>query len=57
LRGTRSLAAEKLLSRTWGGLTPRDVEKEEDREDGAVVEIGRDGVAREYHFGQEDGVS
>jgi len=45
VRGVRSLAGEKLVSRGWRGLNP---EEREDEEDGAKLEIGRDGVARGY---------
>ena len=46
VRGVRSLAAEKLVSRGWRGLKP-EVKEGED-EEGAKVEVGRDGVARGY---------
>lgn len=47
VKGTRSLAGEKLLSRGWRGLNP---ERKDGEEDGAQVEIGRDGVARGYKY-------
>ena len=43
LRGVRSLAAEKLLERSWRGLDPPN-----EGDGGSEVEIGRDGVARRY---------
>ena len=43
VRGIRSLAAEKLVARNWKGLDPPSTEEE-----GAKVELGRDGVARGY---------
>ena len=46
VRGVRSLAGEKLVSRGWRGLKP-EVREGED-EEGAKVEVGRDGVARGY---------
>jgi diphthamide biosynthesis protein 2 len=46
VRGVRSLAGEKLRGRTWMGLDGRNGEDE-----GAEVEIGRDGVARGYRLG------
>ena len=42
--GVRSLAGERLLGRSWRGLE-NDAAGEDD---GAVVEMGRDGVARGY---------
>jgi len=47
VRGRRSLAGEKLLARGWKGLNP---EEKDGEEDGAQVEIGRDGVARGYKY-------
>ena len=41
--GVRSLAGERLLGRSWRGL-----ENGAAGEDGAAVEMGRDGVARGY---------
>jgi diphthamide biosynthesis protein 2 len=46
VRGVRSLAGEKLRGRMWRGLDGGDGEEE-----GAKVEIGRDGVARGYRLG------
>jgi diphthamide biosynthesis protein 2 len=46
VRGVRSLAGEKLRGRTWMGLDGGNGEDE-----GAEVEIGRDGVARGYRLG------
>ena len=43
VRGVRSLAGEKLVGRSWKGLDPPRTEEE-----GAEVEVGRDGVARGY---------
>ena len=45
VRGTRTLAGEKLVARGWKGLNP---EERDGDEGGAQVEIGRDGVARGY---------
>jgi hypothetical protein len=45
VRGVRSLAAEMLVGRSWKGL---DGTGKATGEDGAEVEIGRDGVARGY---------
>ena len=42
--GVRTLAGEKLISRSWRGLEAPNVSDE-----GAEIEIGRDGVARGYH--------
>lgn len=42
--GVRTLAGEKLISRSWRGL-----EAPSASDDGAEIEIGRDGVARAYH--------
>ena len=47
VRGVRSLAGEKLVSREWRGLKPEEREGE-DEGIGAKVEVGRDGVARGY---------
>jgi hypothetical protein len=46
VRGVRSLAGEKLVSRGWRGLKPEGKEGEDG--EGAKVEVGRDGVARGY---------
>lgn len=46
VRGVRSLAGEKLVGRSWRGLDAVG-----NGEDGAEVEIGRDGVARGYRDG------
>ena len=43
VRGVRSLAAEKLLQRSWSGLGSDDVTS---GEEAAILEVGRDGVAR-----------
>ena len=50
VRGVRSLAGEKLRSRSWRGL----VDESGTGEEGAEVEMGREGVARGYK--QADGV-
>jgi diphthamide biosynthesis protein 2 len=49
VRGVRSLAGEKLVSRSWRGL---DSLVAGDKE-GAEVEIGLDGVARGYRSGSD----
>lgn len=49
VKGVRSLAGEKLVGRSWRGLSPPPTESDE----GAEVEIGRDGVARGYKSGAE----
>lgn len=46
VRGVRSIAGEKLVGRSWRGLSPPDTDAE-----GAKIEIGRDGVARGYRSG------
>jgi hypothetical protein len=43
VKGVRSLAGEKLLSKSWRGLDPPS-----SSEEGAEVQLGRDGVARGY---------
>jgi hypothetical protein len=48
VRGVRSLAGEKLVGRSWRGL---DGIETGTGEEGAEVEIGRDGVARGYRSG------
>jgi hypothetical protein len=48
VKGVRSLAGEKLVGRSWRGL---DGPVREDG--GAVVEIGRTGVARGYRVVDE----
>jgi len=48
--GVRSLAGEKLRGRSWRGLVDEGPKGEE----GAEVEMGREGVARGYKEG--DGV-
>ena len=49
VRGVRTLAGEKLIGRSWKGLEM--VRGEEVEEEGAEVEVGRDGVARGYRSG------
>lgn len=49
VRGVRTLAGERLIGRSWRGLDPPSL-KEGD-EEGAELEIGRDGVARAYKSG------
>jgi hypothetical protein len=43
VKGVRSLAGERLISRSWRGLDPSRTQEE-----GAEVQPGRDGVARGY---------
>ena len=45
VKGVRSLAGEKLAERSWRGL---EIENMGEGDEGAAVEIGRHGVAREY---------
>ena len=49
VRGVRTLAGEKLIGRSWRGL---EIARGEELEgEGAEVEIGRDGVAKGYKYG------
>jgi len=48
VKGVRSLAGEKLRERSWKGLESSNINDE-----GAEVEIGRDGVARGYRSGHQ----